>query len=126
MNPITGGAGFIGSHLVAAPLDEGEDVHVLKCRRGQLRPPAAGWYRTGQRRLPRPSSHGLGNTRLQPCLSFGGRSDLWRRNLREYDAVNYQGALNVAHAALDNGAKRVLHTSAESILTLAAIRLTTR
>jgi nucleoside-diphosphate-sugar epimerase len=51
---------------------------------------------------------------------------LWRRNLREYDAVNYQGALNVAHAALDNGAKRVLHTSAESILTLAAIRLTTR
>jgi len=44
----------------------------------------------------------------------------WRRNLREYDAVNYQGALNVAHAALDNGAKRVLHTSAESILTLAA------
>ena len=94
---------------------------MLKCRRGELRPPVAGWYRTGQRRHPRPSSHGLGNTRLQPWLSFGSADpNLWRRNLREYDAVNYQGALNVIHAALDNGAKRVLHTSAESILTLAA------
>jgi nucleoside-diphosphate-sugar epimerase len=33
MNQITGGAGFIGSHLLAALLGEGEEVRVLE-RRG--------------------------------------------------------------------------------------------
>src|SRR5262249_50386465 len=42
--------------------------------------------------------------------------NLWRRDLRQYDAINHRGALNVIHAALDNGAERVLHTSTESIL----------
>jgi dihydroflavonol-4-reductase len=45
--------------------------------------------------------------------------NLWRQDVREFDAINYQGALNVIHAALDNGAERVLHTSTESILSSA-------
>jgi dihydroflavonol-4-reductase len=43
--------------------------------------------------------------------------NLWRRDRREFEAVNYIGTVNVMRAALDNGAERVLHTTTESILT---------
>jgi dihydroflavonol-4-reductase len=43
--------------------------------------------------------------------------NLWRRDRREFEAVNHIGTVNVMRAALDNGAERVLHTSTESILT---------
>lgn len=44
-------------------------------------------------------------------------ANLWRADRGEYDAINHIGALNVMHAALDNGAERILHASTESILT---------
>jgi len=43
--------------------------------------------------------------------------NLWRRDRREFEAVNHVGTVNVMRAALDNGAERVLHTTTESILT---------
>jgi dihydroflavonol-4-reductase len=43
--------------------------------------------------------------------------NLWRRDRREFDAINHVGALNVMRAALDGGASRVLYVSTESILT---------
>ena len=62
---------------------------------------------------------GIGHGRLCARAGRAGPGDLWRRDPREYDAINHQGALNVIRAALDNGAERVLHTSTESILTSA-------
>jgi dihydroflavonol-4-reductase len=44
---------------------------------------------------------------------------LWVRDRREFDAVNYQGTINVLDAALAAKAERILHTSTESILTKA-------
>ena len=120
MNLITGGAGFIGSHLVAALLAEGEEVRVLErpgvsvdhlVRDGiqlvsaDIRDPAAMAWAT------RGCSH---------VYHLAADPNLWRRDLSEYDAINHRGALNVIQAALDNGAERVLHTSTESILTSAA------
>ncbi|MBN9518909.1 NAD-dependent epimerase/dehydratase family protein, partial [bacterium] len=42
---------------------------------------------------------------------------LWTRRRRDFHRVNYLGTVNVLTAALRAGAKRVLHTSTESILT---------
>jgi hypothetical protein len=104
MNQITGGAGFIGSHLLAALLGEGEEVRVLE-RRG------ANVDHLLLDRIELVSAH----IRDQAAMAWATRDcshvyhlaadpNLWRRDLREYDAINYQGALNVIHAALGNGA----------------------
>lgn len=117
MNLITGGAGFIGSHLAAALLGEGEEVRVLERpeakvdhlqRDGIELVSADICDRAAMVRATRGCRH---------VYHLAADPNLWRRDLREYDAINHQGALNVVHAALDNGAERVLHTSTESILT---------
>jgi hopanoid-associated sugar epimerase len=120
MNLITGGAGFIGSHLVAALLDERQEVRVLERPGvGVDHLPLAGidlvsadiCDRAAMARATRNCSH---------VYHLAADPNLWRRDPREYDAINHRGALNVIQAALDNGAERVLHTSTESILTSAA------
>ena len=117
MNLVTGGAGFIGSHLVAALLAEGEEVRVLE------RPEAAVDH------LPRDRIELISadirdraavveaTRNCRHVYHLAADPNLWRRDPREFDAINYQGAINVIHAALGSGAERVLHTSTESILT---------
>jgi dihydroflavonol-4-reductase len=116
---VTGGAGFIGSHLVCRLLDQGEIVRVLE------RPEA-------------PVAH-LPLDRIE--LMYGDIRDrravekavrgcarvyhlaaiphLWTQRRGLFRQVNYVGAVNVLELALQAGAKRVLHTSTESSLTRA-------
>ena len=113
---VTGGAGFIGSHLVNALLADGEDVRVLER-------PGASIDHLPLDRIElvsvdiRDKAAVKNATRhVRWVYHLAADPNLWRRDVSEFDAINYHGALNVIHAALDNGAERVLHTSTESIL----------
>jgi dihydroflavonol-4-reductase len=116
---VTGGAGFIGSHLVALLVKEGAKVRILD------RPGA----RTDH--LPKDGVDLiLGDIRnrgqVEACLR-GSREvyhlaaipHLWTRPRGHFRQVNYVGTLNVLEAALEAGVPRILHTSTESILTRA-------
>src|SRR6185312_15723741 len=48
---------------------------------------------------------------------LAGNPNLWVQQRGRFRQVNYVGAVNVIEAALAAGARRVLHTSTESILT---------
>jgi dihydroflavonol-4-reductase len=113
---VTGGGGFIGSHLVSQLVESGQVVRVVE------RPGAAIDH------LPRGIEVVFADIRERDGLARameGGRwvyhlaanPNLWARDRDEFRAVNYQGTINVLDAALAVGAERVLHTSTESILT---------
>lgn len=115
---VTGGAGFIGSHLVERLVARGERVRVVE------RPGADVAH------LPSTVETVLADIRDRDAVADamrGGRwvyhlaanPNLWVRDRREFDAVNHRGTIHVLDAALDAGAERVLHASTESILTCA-------
>jgi dihydroflavonol-4-reductase len=122
MNPpilVTGGAGFIGSHLVRRLLDRGERVRVLErpeapvhhlpldridLVRGDIR------RRADVERAVR----GVG-----AVYHLAANPNLWVQRRGLFRQVNYQGTIHVLDAALAAGVRRILHTSTESILTRA-------
>ena len=117
LNLVTGGAGFLGNHLVSELLGRGEAVRVLE------RPNAdVGHLPLNRIELVRGDIRDrAGVQKAATGCSFvyhlAADPNLWRRDRREFDAVNHQGTINVMKAALDSGARRILHTSTESILT---------
>jgi dihydroflavonol-4-reductase len=117
MNLVTGGGGFIGSHLVQQLLDCGEPVRVLE------HPAAVVSHLPLERiELVRADIRDLEAIRnvtsgCDRVYHLAADPNLWRNKRCEFDEVNHIGTLNVMRAALDNGASRVLYVSTESILT---------
>src|SRR5262245_36070628 len=100
---VTGGAGFIGSHLVARLVDSGQMVRVIE-RPGATvdhLPPGVEVVFADIRdrgELPRAMA-GAG------CVyHLAANPNLWVRPRTEFLAVNYQGTMNVLDAALEAGA----------------------
>jgi dihydroflavonol-4-reductase len=113
---VTGGAGFIGSHLVRLLVDRGERIRVLDrpgAKVDHLPPnidfvPADIRDRDAVRRAVRD---------CRVVYHLAANPQLWTRHRGDFHRVNYLGTVNVLTAALDARAERVLHTSTESILT---------
>ncbi len=115
---VTGGAGFIGSHLVELLVGRGERVRVVE------RPGADASHLPAGVEVVRADirdrdavAKALRGGRL--VYHLAANPNLWARDRREFDAVNHRGTVHVLDAALDAGAERVLHVSTESILTRA-------
>jgi dihydroflavonol-4-reductase len=115
---VTGGAGFIGSHLVARLVERGENVRVIE------RPAAPVGH------LPAGIEVVRADIREQAAVSAALRGatvvyhlaanpNLWVHDRREFDAVNHQGTRHVLDASIRAGARRIVHCSTESILTRA-------
>jgi dihydroflavonol-4-reductase len=115
---VTGGAGFIGSHLVERLAGAGERVRVVE------RPGAV------TDRLPAGVEVVRADVRDRAAISramegagvvyhLAANPNLWTRDRGEFDAVNHQGTVHVLEAARAAGARRIVHCSTESILTRA-------
>ena len=115
---VTGGAGFIGSHLVARLVDSGQAVRVVERPGAPVDhlPPGVEvvFADIRDRRGLARAMEGAGQV-----YHLAANPNLWARDRAEFRAVNYQGTIHVLDAALEAGARRVLHTSTESILTKA-------
>jgi dihydroflavonol-4-reductase len=115
---VTGGAGFIGSHLVECLAGSGQAVRVIErpdANTDHL-PPGVEIVRADIR-----DRAGMGRAMrgARWVYHLAANPNLWARDRSEFRAVNYVGTINVLDSALAAGAERVLHTSTESILTKA-------
>lgn len=114
---VTGGAGFIGSHLVDLLVDRAERVRVidrptarfdrLPCDKIEIVPADI-----RDRTAVRSALRGCGIV-----YHLAANPQLWTYPRGDFHRVNYLGTVNILTEALHAGAKRVLHTSTESILT---------
>lgn len=115
---VTGGAGFIGSHLVGRLSGAGHHVRVVERPGAEVEhlPEGVEIVRADirDRQAMRAAVAGA-----RFVYHLAANPNLWARDRGEFDAVNYQGTVNVLEAALEAGAERILHTSTESILTCA-------
>jgi dihydroflavonol-4-reductase len=116
---VTGGAGFIGSHLVRLLVERGEAVRVLEH-------PGAEIAHLPLDRIDLVRADICDRGAVERCVAgcqevyhLAANPNLWVQNRGQFRQVNYRGAVHVLEAALIGGARRVLHTSTESILTRA-------
>jgi dihydroflavonol-4-reductase len=112
---VTGGCGFIGAHLVDVLLARDERVRVF-----DRADPLDHWrdrvdFVRGDIRSRAEVRRAVAG--CDRVVHLAANPNLWTRNRRDFDAVNHQGTVHVLEESLSAGAKRVLHTSTESILT---------
>ncbi|GAC1451316.1 MAG: NAD-dependent epimerase/dehydratase family protein [Isosphaeraceae bacterium] len=118
---VTGGAGFIGSHLVERLAERGERVRVVERPGAKVDhlPTQVEVVRADIREREEVVRALQGARRV---YHLAANPNLWVRDRAEFEAVNHRGTIHVLDAAIDVGAERVLHTSTESILTCARQR----
>lgn len=122
---VTGAAGFIGSHLVAALVEQGAQVRGLLryTSRGDLgalawlEPEVADAAELVFGDLRDPESVAAAAAGVEVIFHLGAQIAIPYSyvNPRDFFETNVIGTLNVARAALDAGADRVVHTSTSEV-----------
>ncbi len=113
---VTGANGFIGSHLVRVLLSEGHQV------RGLLKPGTRRDTLSGlDVELVEADVRDPGRLRaaIRGCsdvFHLASHSQLWARDKRVFNEVNFQGTENVLRAACQLGVRRLVYTSSCAFL----------
>jgi dihydroflavonol-4-reductase len=113
---VTGGAGFIGSHVVELLLAQGRPVRVLEKPGVSTAHLPAGDVEILFADLRDAGAIAGSADGCDVVLHLAANPNLWARDAREFEEVNHQGTRRVLDAARRAGASRVVHVSTESIL----------
>jgi dihydroflavonol-4-reductase len=110
---VTGGAGFVGQHLVAALLDRGCKVRVLDVRHPTCPSPSAEYVLGSvlDSALVHQALDGVAEVYHLAALP-----GMWTRYKSDFHAVNCRGTEIMLHAARQRRVSQFLHCSTESIL----------
>jgi len=114
---VTGGAGFIGRHLVATLLERGLPVRVLDLRPRQDAPEPVEWLEgtiLDEALLARALQG------VEWVFHLAAIPHLWIPDKRFYEIVNHQGTRLLLQAAARAGVRRFVHCSTEAVLSRTA------
>jgi nucleoside-diphosphate-sugar epimerase len=113
---VTGGAGFLGYHLVRLLVEQGWQVSVLDriaSRREEFTELGVTFYPgsvTDRQRLGE-----LLEPDLDAVFHIAGNTSLWSRNDRQQSIDNVEGTRNMLSAAKASKVKRFIHTSSFTV-----------
>jgi len=110
---VTGGAGFIGRHVVAALRQAGRRVRVLDVHAHRA---AAGDVETIAGSVLDPAALRAAAAGVRHVYHLAALAHLWMRDKRDYMRVNVAGTQAVLDAAAAAGAAKVIVTSSETVL----------
>lgn len=111
---VTGGSGFIGSHLVAHLVANGDQVRVLDTRApGDVPPPGVEVVRGS---ILDPEAVDAALEGVQVLYHVAGLPQLWLPDKGAFDRVNRQGTECVLARAARHRLERIVHCSTESVL----------
>jgi dihydroflavonol-4-reductase len=114
---VTGGAGFIGSHLVQLLVEQGRQVRVLELSGATVEHLPLSRIELIHGDIRDRASVERAVRGCEEVYHLAANPNLWVQPRGLFRQVNYVGTINVLEAAINAGARRVLHTSTESILT---------
>ena len=108
---VTGGAGFIGSHVVDALLARGHDVRLVDRHPSRHHPPGRPPVVLTDLREPGAVRHAL--TGCEVAIHLAAAADVGQvvADPRTSEEVNARGTLNVLEAARGAGVRRVIYAS---------------
>lgn len=110
---VTGGGGFIGSHLVKQLLESGDNVRVLELPDVPL--PANIEVVRGSICDPCVVRKALAG--VQRVYHLAANPNLWARDKNDFNLINFEGTRTIFAEAVKCDIEVVVHTSTESILT---------
>ncbi|MCC6891083.1 MAG: NAD-dependent epimerase/dehydratase family protein [Hyphomicrobiales bacterium] len=110
---VTGGSGFIGSHLVAALVGRGGRVRVLDLIAPEI-PTAEVEFIPGS--ILDDSALARAMAGVRRVYHLAGIAQLWTRDRADFNRINTAGTTAVVRAALSAGVERIVHCSTEAIL----------
>jgi dihydroflavonol-4-reductase len=114
---VTGGAGFIGSHLVRQLVARGETVRVLERPQARVDHLPLDRLEVVRADIRDRAAVAKAVRGCEAVYHLAANPNLWVQPRGLFRQVNYLGTVNVLEAALAAGVRRILHTSTESILT---------
>jgi UDP-glucose 4-epimerase len=114
---VTGGAGFIGSHVVETLLARGDEVHVLDNLATGKRENVSAEARFHEADIRTDAARVFADARPEACVHLAAQADVRVSVERpDYDAdVNVLGTLRVLEAAREHGAKVVFASTGGAI-----------
>ena len=114
MDLVTGGAGFVGAHLVAALLARGRSVRVLDTADAPALPASVDRVRGSVTDRAAVDRAMVG---IERVFHLAANPQLWARRPEDFLEVNHRGTEIVLAAARRAGVARVVHTSSGAVLT---------
>lgn len=116
---VTGGAGFIGSHLVRLLIERDQRVRVLDLPSAPIAHLPKDGLEVVRADIRDKAAVERAARGCREVYHLAANPNLWVWKRGHFRQINYLGAVNAIDAALAAGVRRVLHTSTESILTRA-------
>lgn len=120
MIAVTGGAGFIGSHLVERVVAAGARVRLIEKPGVNVDHMPTDSMDVAFVDIRDRCKIRTALTGCDTVYHLAANPNLWTRDRADFEAINHGGSIHVLEGALAVGVKRILHTSTESILTARA------